>query len=205
MASTQKVDEQITSGFDKPLNDAEESRNRGLTEGLTELITIRAFPNGNSFDTAYYFECAFVSQLIAIVGIEPVLKAYFSGQGIKPLQVELNKIIPDETMSSYLFRMIEDNFNLGNTSYEQSFAGSIQECLINYYQEKIKQEVKNGLMTSNDALTMINAYATILVTKDTLTSQGIDCRIYPNIEYSLSLFEQLKDTYAKTKGKKGMR
>jgi hypothetical protein len=199
MASTKNINNQIISGFDNVLSDLEAEKNRGITEGLTEFITIKAFPNGCAYDTSYYMECAFAAQLIEIIGLEPVLSAYFSGQGIEPLKAELNKIIPDDMVSNYLFRMIEDNFNLRNTNYPQSFAGDIQECLINYYKEKVNKAVKNHTMTKEEVLAGINNYASALVTKETILNHGADYRIYPTIEYSLSLYEELKDKYTHSK------
>ena len=61
------------SGFDKyPANNIYDS-NRGLTEGMTEVLSCCGIPGTIEIACAYYIEELFINQLIQIVGTQPVV------------------------------------------------------------------------------------------------------------------------------------
>lgn len=98
--------------FDKFPAENENDKNRGLTEGFTEIISMAGVPGTIEISSGYYIEALLINQLIQLIGKEVFLKSYFSNLGTKNIQEKLNEIINNPKMSSNLFRSIELNYNI---------------------------------------------------------------------------------------------
>lgn len=195
MASSKYDDETKVSlcGFDRFPAETEEDRNRGITEGFTEIISMAGVPGTIEISSGYYIEACIVNQLIQIIGNEVFIKSYFSNLGTKPIQEKLNEIIDNPNMASNLFRSIELNYNIRRINEEQNILGNIQLSLLDYLDKKIEQlfkenkeaEIKNIL--ANYELMMINNEKLKIMKKNPQQFIGID--------ESINKFNEIKNKY----------
>ena len=125
-------------GFDRFPAENEEDKNRGLTEGFTEIISMAGVPGTIEISSGYYIEACLINQLIQIVGNEVFLKSYFSNLGTQPIQEKMNEVINNPTMSFNLFRNIELNYNIRDINEEQNILGNIQSSILDYLDKKIE-------------------------------------------------------------------
>ena len=93
-------------GFDIYPSTKQSDSNRGLTEGMTEIIAMAGVPNTIEIASRYYFEASFVNQLIAIVGLNVISESYFGNKGTKEIEKELDKYGNNFLNSNLLFRRI---------------------------------------------------------------------------------------------------
>ncbi len=138
-SSTKRTEEGFYCGFTKHPTDNENDKNDGLTEGMTELITINLFQTNKKYLSPYYMELCFINQLMILVGKETMISSYFGNQGLNGILLKLNKLIDDKELSFKLFRMIELNFYGRKYNQIQKFATEAQSILFDYFKEKLNK------------------------------------------------------------------
>lgn len=179
------------SGFDKyPANNIYDS-NRGLTEGMTEVLSCCGIPGTIEIACAYYIEELFINQLIQIVGTQPVLDSYFGNLGNNLLCEKLCEITDDVVKASSLFALIDFNYSLHKKNVEQTILGTIQSRLVDYYSQKILMDIENGISKSEIRKSM-DIYKNMLVTKDVLNTMKKDPSNYPNLDGSIEAYNNLE-------------
>lgn len=179
------------SGFDKyPANNIYDS-NRGLTEGMTEVLSCCGIPGTIEIACAYYIEELFINQLIQIVGTQPVLDSYFGNLGNNLLCEKLCEITDDVVKASSLFALIDLNYSLHEKNVEQTILGTIQSRLVDYYSQKILMDIENGISKSEIRKSM-DIYKNMLVTKDVLNTMKKDPSNYPNLDGSIEAYNNLE-------------
>lgn len=175
-------------GFDKfPASD-EEDENRGLTEGLTELIAFAGVPNTIELSSNYYIEASICNQISQLIGFPIMLESYFSNKGIYSLKEKLCSIINDGNKAYSLFRNIELNYLIRNNQEKQSILGSIQMSILDYLEEILRnkdniEEIEN----------MLNMFGNVLITKEKLELMQRNIINYPFIEESVNRFNSIKE------------
>jgi len=191
----------LLSGFDKYPFFIDEESNRGLTEGMTEMIASYGVPSRLEASSLYHVETLFVGQLLQIISRDIILDSYFANKGTKELEIELNKLIPDKQKSWLLFRKTENNFHLRNYNNKQSLLANIQSTLIEYLKEKLLKAKNNGTMTIEEINTSLEVYEKMLVTEDKLLSMKKDPNNYHGLSESIDEFLELKRIILETKTK----
>ncbi|MEE3343691.1 MAG: hypothetical protein VZS44_06355 [Bacilli bacterium] len=182
-------------GFDKYPATSINDKNKGLTKGLTEIISMELVLGTNIIFSECYIEICLINQLIQLVGKEVFLKSYFSNKGTKLLEQELNKIIYNPTLASYIFKNIEINYNIRMVSEQHSILGSIQLTLLKYLDVKI-----NELLIEEkyeDVSKLISNYEKYVITLDKLQLIGEDYTKYIGLERSIIRFNEIKEKYDK--------
>ncbi len=180
-------------GFDKFPPSNEDDKNRGLTEGFTEIISMAGVPGTVEMASGYYIEACLVNQLIQIIGLEAFLKSYFSNLGTVLLEKELCKIINDPTQSFQLFRSIEINFQIKDLKGKQNILGNIQSVLLDYLKKKCEMLLEKGGI--DDATSMLAIYEQMMVTPEKLKMMNKNPDDYDGIIESISKFKNLKEQF----------
>lgn len=179
-------------GFCKyPLNDAKFT-NRGLTEGMTEVLACCGIPGTIEIACGYYIEELFVDQLSQIIGPEPLIESYFGNLGNELLCEKLKEIDGSGINDYYLFNLIELNYSLKEENDKQTILGGIQEKLVLYFSKKILKDIENGL-SEKEIRNKIIMYKNYLVTKDVLITMQKNPDNYPNLNDSLDEFKNLEE------------
>lgn len=179
------------SGFDKyPANNIYES-NRGLTEGMTEVLACRGIPGTIEVASGYYIEELFINQLIQIVGTQALLSSYFGNLGNRLLHEKLCEINNDFAKASSLFSLIELNFLLHKTNDEQTILGTVQSKLVEYYSQKILLDIEKGVSESEIRKSM-DRYRDKLVTKEVLNIMKKKPSNYINLDASIDAYNNLE-------------
>lgn len=181
-------------GFDRFPPKEEEDKNRGLTEGFTEIISMSGVPGTIEVASNYYIEACLINQLIQIIGNDAFLNAYFSNLGIKPIKEKLQNVINDEQKSFELFRNIEFNFQIKNFDGKQNILGSIQMSILDYLEQKIKTLLEcNNIKEINDCLTI---YEQMLITPEKLIILQKNPKNYDGLDENLERFNYIKQRYS---------
>lgn len=194
MAST-KYDEETDKslcGFDSYPYRFESDKNRGLTEGMTEVIAMTGVPGTVEISSGYYIEALFINQLIQIVGSEVMLSSYFTNKGTKEIENSLNNILDEPVLSNTLFRKIEDNFYLRDVNCKQTLLANIQLILIDYFEKKLIQDIKNN-KSIEIIETSINFFEQMLITPEKLKLMNKIPENYIGLNDSIKKFSELKN------------
>lgn len=126
------------SGFDKFPPILLRDKNRGLTEGFTELIAMAGVPGTIELASGYYIEARLINQMIQIIGLDAFQKSYFGNLGTLELEKEFCNLINDTAKAFELFRNIEINYQLGEPKEKQNILGKIQMSLLDYLKKKLE-------------------------------------------------------------------
>lgn len=193
MASSKynKETEVSLCGFNTYPTDIEEECNRGLTEGLTEVLSFGGIPDAIEVASGYYIECLFVNQLALIIEFDVILESYFANKGIGKMKKALNTIINNEELATVLFRKIEDNFYLGENDCKQTITASIQSILINYFKAKLLNDINNGV-EPKVIKAALDRYKNMLVTNSLLQTINKKPENYIGLANSIMQFNELK-------------
>lgn len=179
------------SGFDKYPADNIYDSNRGLTEGMTEVLSCCGIPGTVEISCGYYIEELFINQLAQIVGTQPLLDSYFGNLGNSLLCKKLCEIDNDTSKAASLFTLIDLNYSLHEKNTEQTILGTIQSRLVEYYSQRILMEIENGALEEEIRKSM-NIYKNMLVTKDVLNAMKKDPSNYPNLDESIEAYNYLE-------------
>jgi len=195
MASS-KYDEKTAvalCGFDKYPTEIEKEKNRGLTEGFTESLSMAGVVDTIEFSSGYYIEACLVNQLMQLVGYNTLAKSYFGNMGTSLIEEVLQDIGYDKEKAEKLFRNIELNYNLGHFDGKQNVLGSIQLSLLDYLDKKCELLYeKNDIPGLNNTLSL---YEQMIVTPDKLKLMLKNPDNYDLLTDSLLKLECIKSKY----------
>jgi len=195
MASSKfdSITETSLCGFDTFPSKTEEDKNRGLTEGFTEIIAMAGVPNTIEISSGYYIEALLINQLIQTIGNEVFVEAYFSNLGTSPIQKKLEQLIDDKSKSYELFRNIELNYQIRHFNEEQNVLGNIQLTILDYFEKKLEILLQCGnLENIKEALQI---YEQMLVTPDKVVIMKKNPNNYIGLNESIARFESIKQKY----------
>lgn len=178
-------------GFNKYPSDDICDSNRGLTEGMTEVLACCGVPETIEIACAYYIEELFIIQLTQIIGSQPLLDSYFGNLGTELLCEKLCEINNDKNKATSLFVLINMNYSLNEINEEQTILGSIQLKLVDYYSQKILSDIKNGA-SELEIRKSIEIYKRSLVTNEVLNTMMKNPSNYPNLDASIEAFNNLE-------------
>lgn len=180
-------------GFDKYPYTKECDGNRGLTEGMTEVIAMTGIPNCAELSSSYYIEASFVNQIMQIVGRDLMLESYFANKGTFELEKELDKFQGNFLNSQLLFRRIEDNFYLKDFDGQQGILAGIQSDLIEFYKNKMLYCIRNGLISPDEVNQSLFMYENVLITVDKIKLMLKNPFNYIGLEDSVRRFYSVKE------------
>lgn len=180
-------------GFDRFPPKNEDDKNRGLTEGFTEIISMAGVPGTIEISSGYYVEACLINQLIQIIGNEVFLKSYFSNLGTMPMQEKLNEIINNPKSSYDLFRSIELNYSIRDINEEQNVLGNIQSTLLNYLDKKLELLLSNNKV--DEINNMLTNYELMLISPEKLKIMQKDPQLFAGIDESIQKFNEIKNKY----------
>lgn len=194
MASTNYNKHTLVSlcGFDRFPAESENDRNRGLTEGMTEVIAMAGVPGTVEIASGYYIEALFINQLIQIVGLDVITESYFANKGTQYIENKLNEVISNKEMASLLFRRIEDNYQVRNIDSQQTFLGNVQSMLVSYFCEKISKQLFENNMSAQELNIAFSNFEMMLITPQKLEIMKKRVENYVGLNESLELFYQKK-------------
>ncbi len=180
-------------GFDKIPPLSENDRNRGLTEGFTELFALLLVPGTSEKASDYFVETSFVLQMASLIGFEPLCNCYFANLGIAPLEQEMSKWLPNPNQVSELFRSIELNFNLTGRPGPQNILGNIQATLLTGLETKCEQLEFMGC--DKEIKPLLTTYGTAFITEDKLKFINRDPDDYIGLRESQARWNALCTKY----------
>lgn len=178
-------------GFDETKY-KDEHTNRGLTEGMTDYLCEWGCKGMEAIDSPYYVEIQIVKKLFEIIGEQTMLEAYFTNQGVKPLEQKLLQLYSNEEEVSNLFKRIELSFQLTYVRGQQNILGNIQTSLINYYMRKIEYDYKNGNQTKEEIQDSVARYKEALVLPESLKLKKRNPKKYIGLRESVEKFEEVE-------------
>lgn len=180
-------------GFDKYPYTNPSDGNRGLTEGMTEVIAMAGITNTIEIASGYYIEVSFINQIMLIVGKDVMLKSYFDNEGTTLIEKELDKYKSGLLSSKILFRRIEDNFYLNSFDGRQGVLAGVQAELIDFYENKMLYSIRNGLMSYEEVNESLTMYENMLITPDKITLMRKNPDNYIGLEESVKMFYVARD------------
>lgn len=184
------------SGFDKFPPILLRDKNRGLTEGFTELIAMAGVPGTIELASGYYIEVRLINQMIQIIGLDAFQKSYFGNLGTLELEKEFCNLINDTAKAFELFRNIEINYQLGEPKEKQNILGKIQMSLLDYLKKKLEiLYAQNDIDSINQILYI---YENMIISNEVLDITGKNSKNYDGITESMIRFQEIKESYSKT-------
>lgn len=182
-------------GFDSKPYKKESDKNQGLTEGFTEIIAFQM--SGNPYETrsAYMIQALLANQLRTIIGNEVMIESYFGNLGIKHMEDELQKIIPNKELSYNLFRNIDNSYWLNNSNLESFFTSMAQTTLISYFFEKVSKEITESSKPFEEINNQIKQFEAMLITEEKLKMNGKDPKLYLGLKESIGYFYSQKEIF----------
>lgn len=180
-------------GFDKFAAKNEEDKNRGLTEGFTEIISMAGVPGTIEISSGYYIEACLINQLIQLIGNEVFLKSYFSNLGTIHMQEKLNEIINNSDKSYDLFRSIELNYNIRDINEEQNILGNIQLSMLDYLDKKIELLLADNRV--DEIRSILKNYEMMMINQEKLKLMNKHPRLFVGVEESIQKFAEIKSKY----------
>jgi len=186
MASSEKSDDKnkVYSGFSQEDSQSKEI-GRGLTEGYTELLRERYFPQDKYyFSNSYKYVLTYAQRIEQIVGKEKMTSLYLN-HNLSGLIAELEKYSSkDEILSfinntDYIILDRVGNFTgaIGREKYIKSNFSKTNDFLISTYANKVSQED----ISQEDKIAKVNYY------KDSLNDSQ------KNINYRYEYIDKNKD------------
>lgn len=175
-----------------PFSDVNDN-NRGLTEGLTELISFTAIPFVSLYTSGYFKEMKIAKQLEMIVGTNVLLESYFSNKGLEEIKNNLLKYINDENKVFSLFRNIEFNYLISDLTDKQSILGNIQSSLLDFLEAKCKKELENPYLDRKMFINMLDFYGRNLITESDMESIHKNPDNYVGINKNKEQLLKIKD------------
>lgn len=172
------------SGFNTYPTNLESEKNLGLTEGMTEIISMFGIPNTLESNSTYYIEASIINQLISIIGNKELINSYFMNNGTSKLEAELNNYNQDPNISWNLFRNIETNFLLRNDNIKQTFLSTIQNTLIDYLNIKLKRED----ISNDEKDQSILLFKQFIITPEKLKLLNKDPNNYVDLQTTINKF-----------------
>lgn len=179
------------SGFNTYPTNQESERNLGLTEGMTEVISMYGIPNTMELASNYYIEASIINQLISIIGNKELINSYFMNNGTSKLEEELNQYTKDSNVSWNLFRNIEANFCIQNDNIKQTFLGNIQNTLVDYLASKLK----NAVISNEEKQQSISLFKAFIITPIKLTIMKKNPDNYIGLQDSINKFNNTINQY----------
>lgn len=175
-----------------PFSDVNDN-NRGLTEGMTELISFTAIPFVSLYTSGYFKEMKIAKQLEMIVGANVLLESYFSNKGLEEIKNNLLKYINDENKVFSLFRNIEFNYLISDLTDKQSILGNIQSSLLDFLEAKCKKELENPYLDRKMFINMLDFYGRNLITESDMESIHKNPDNYVGINKNKEQLLKIKD------------
>jgi len=180
------------SGFNKFPCEGLLNSNRGLTEGMTEVLACMIVPGSVEISCGYYIEEGLINQLALIVGPQVMIDSYFGNLGTKDIINKLDVLDKKFFDGTMLFQYIELNYRIGNEKGEQTILGKIQYRLVKYFEKKIIKDIYNGI-TEEEIKKEMYMYKCMLITSDVLVGMKKNPDDYPNLKESIELFTELEE------------
>ena len=94
-----------------------------------------------------------------------------------------------------MFRNIEVNYQLGNTSGKQNILGNIQLTMLDYLEKKL--EILSVQGKDDEINEIIYIFENMIVTPRTLQAMGRDANIYEGVTDSIIKLDEIKGKYGK--------
>lgn len=185
----------ISTGFD--VLDGNKNRNRGLTEGMTEVISMSTIPGTQEMRSGYYLEGCIANQLIQIIGSDAITDSYFSAQGIDSIKHRLQEYGLSEVEANNLFDQIEINYLLHEkyNDVPNYVLGSVQSTLLDCFEMRCRQIMNNPNFDREQIENMFNIYGYMLVTPYVLEQNGKNPSNYEGLSDNLERFRSLREQY----------
>ena len=187
-----KETDTVVSGFDT-LQDDYNKRNRGLTEGIAEVISRVGVPMENA-EKECDIEASIAGQLAQVVGEGTIIDSYFSSNGTARLEKELTSLIEDDAKVYELFRNIESNYYFNKKATKQNVVGKFQSTLIDYFDKKCENEIFKEDTKIDNIVNMISSFERSLITPEKVNDK--EETKYDELSESVIKFSNLKDKYS---------
>ena len=188
-----------STGFINPNEARLFSENYGLTEGYTDYITQTS---QNRYDRKYPMFDVFAHDISLLIGDSTMKSIYFSGEGPRRVQDELNKIINDDGVSFHLLGAIEEFFETIYNNGEikkypkNNILVNINHLLNEYLYAKINQLKEKG-SPKEEIENLINNFK--MVDEKYLINYGINPDLHMGVRFSIDEFNSIVENFRENK------
>ncbi len=185
-------------GFDTFSDIEFNDRNVGLTEGMTEIVAMAGVPGTLEITSGYYIEALLVNQIILTIGIEEVIRSYFSAAGVDGIKHKLSEFGLSDSEASYLLNLIECNFMVRktqSTDYSTNALSEIQSTLLNCFEVKCNREINSPGFDRKKLESLFSSYESMLVNPSVLKLKGLNSNHYTGLEENMEKFYSLRNKY----------
>lgn len=182
------------SGLDESVLDFNK-RNRGLTEGITEVIAFNGVRGIDKKASIYCMEGLLADQLSRLINPNIIMDAYFNNKGTDDLTRELRRIGYASDKAYGLFRDIELNFLFSRESEKENVLGNIQSSLLDYFEKKLKVGIMNDTIPLEQVPALFDDYGKALITPPKLKAMGYDPEKFEGVAESVKKYLDLKAMY----------
>lgn len=186
----------LYTGFTKIDYNKNVSYNMGITEGMTDIITNRAFPTIDNNVYYYEFATAFVGQLCTILSFEFMAGEYFKANGIDNIILELNKYVDSES-NRKVFNIIEflylTQHHNDNPNLFYNGPGLVQKCMFEYFKLELMNKLENNKDSLFKTLEYISDFEKYMITPYRLYDMDLPYEKFPGIGEIYLEFIDLKN------------
>lgn len=192
-----EVDEKMMyTGFTNIDYDKNISYNLGITEGMTDIITNRAFPTIDNNVGYYEFATAFAGQLCTILSFEFMAEEYFKANGINNIILKLNEYVESES-NRKVFNIIEflylTQHHNDNPNLFYNGPGHVQKYMFEMFKIELVNKIANNKDSLFETLEYINDFEKYMITPYRLYDMDLPYDQFPGI-YDIYLeFNDLKN------------
>ena len=184
------------SGLDETVMDFRK-RNRGLTEGITEVIAYNGVRNANEVRSGSCIEALIAHQLSNIIDPSIIINSYFTNRGTEDMQEELMKIGYDDEKAFELFRSIEANYHFARESEKENALGNIQSSLLDYFETRLKTGIENDTISPEQIPRLFTTYERSIITPSKMEKMGYNPEIFDGLQESVNKYLDIKARYGK--------
>ena len=184
------------SGLDETVMDFRK-RNRGLTEGITEVIAYNGVKNANEVRSDSCMEALIAHQLSNIIDPSIIINSYFTNRGTEDMQEELMKIGYDDEKAFELFRSIEANYHFARESEKENALGNIQSSLLDYFETRLKTGIENDTISPEQIPRLFTTYERSIITPSKMEKMGYNPEIFDGLQESVNKYLDIKARYGK--------
>lgn len=195
MASS-KYDEErqvYVSGFDE-IGEDYQKWNRGLTEGLTENLSMIGVPNTNQAYSGYGIETLLIDQIALLIGTDKLLESFFLNLGTTKLEEEFHKLGYEQEKAFVMFRDIELNYCFRNDAEQTNLLTNVELDLLDYFNKKC-QDMYLNYESTEQLQELLDTYEKVLITPEKLAFIKKNPDKYAGIEVVEQKFKEIKSMY----------
>lgn len=183
-------DKELKVGFSTSPSKETGDVNQGLTEAITELLTLELLEITIPED--YFFELYLAKQLMVLVSRDIILDSFFNNEGIIEIKRELMKYGVDDNRVEHIFFLFEENYYLINFDENEHKRNILLSSLQFEFINILHKKLINSSLPKEEILYKLNEFEDILVTPELATALGYSNNELVGLDKNINHFNSVK-------------